>query len=44
VFCWGEIVEHVYLLLYVASKSKIKKIGAVWIDAGGDDVVRMSAR
>ena len=41
VFCWGEVVEHVYLLLYVASKSKIRKVGAEWLDAGEEVVIRM---
>ncbi|GAB7342673.1 hypothetical protein MBLNU457_g0827t1 [Dothideomycetes sp. NU457] len=44
VFCWGEVVPHVYLLLYVASKSRIKKIGAQWLDAGGEVVVQMPTR
>jgi len=44
VFCWGEVVPHVYLLLYVASKSRVKKIGAEWVDAGGEVAVRMLAR
>lgn len=41
VFCWGEVVKHVYLLLYVASKSKIRKASARWIDADGEVVVEM---
>ena len=41
VFCWGEIVRHVYLLLYVASRSKVKKLGLQWIDAEGTVVVQM---
>ncbi|PSK54145.1 hypothetical protein B9Z65_7951 [Elsinoe australis] len=41
VFCWGEIVEHVYLLLYIASKSKHRKGNPVWCDASGEVVVRM---
>jgi hypothetical protein len=41
VFCWGEVVKHVYLMLYVASKSKVRKLGLKWEDAGGEVVVRM---
>lgn len=41
VFCWGEVVKHIYLLLYVASQSKVRKIGMQWIDAGGEIVVQM---
>lgn len=44
VFCWGEVVPHIYLLLYVASKSRIKKVGAQWVDAGGEVIVKMPAR
>jgi hypothetical protein len=41
VFCWGEVVRHVYLMLYVASKSKVRKLGLKWIDAEGEVVVQM---
>ena len=44
VFCWGEIVKHVYLLLYVASKSKVRKLGLRWIDAEGKTIVQMRGR
>ena len=43
VFCWGEIVRHVFLLLYVGSKSKIKKLGLQWVDAEEKVVVQMRA-
>jgi hypothetical protein len=41
VFCWGEVVQHVYLMLYVASKSKVRKLGMKWVDAEGEVVVQM---
>lgn len=41
VFCWGEVVRHVYLMLYVASKSKVRKLGLKWIDSEGNVVVQM---
>jgi hypothetical protein len=41
IYCWGEIVKHIYLLLYVASSSKVRKLGLQWIDAEGQVVVQM---
>ncbi|KAF2147781.1 hypothetical protein K461DRAFT_316666 [Myriangium duriaei CBS 260.36] len=41
VFCWGEVVQHVYLMLYVASKNRIRKAGPRWCDARGEVVVTM---
>lgn len=41
VFCWGEIVRHVYLLIYIASKSKVRKLDLRWIDAEGKVVVQV---
>jgi hypothetical protein len=28
-------------MLYVASKSKVRKLGLIWVDADGEVVVRM---
>lgn len=41
VYCWGEVVKHVYLLLYVASDSKVRRQGLQWVDADGTVVVQM---
>lgn len=41
VFCWGEVLRHVYLMLFVASKSKVRKLGLQWIDSEGKVVVQM---
>lgn len=42
VYTWGSTTPHVYRLLYVASKSKIKRCKDVeWVDAGGQVVVRI---
>lgn len=42
VYHWGSTAPHVYLLVYVASKSKIRLCPAVeWVDAGGDVVMVM---
>ncbi|KAK4507462.1 hypothetical protein PRZ48_001197 [Zasmidium cellare] len=34
-------IRHVYLLLYVASKSKVRRLGLQWIDSDGRIVVQM---
>ncbi|KAK3661605.1 hypothetical protein LTR56_000093 [Elasticomyces elasticus] len=41
VFCWGECVREVYLMLYVASTSRVRKCGLRWVDSEGEVVVRM---
>ncbi|KFY42867.1 hypothetical protein V495_04301 [Pseudogymnoascus sp. VKM F-4514 (FW-929)] len=41
IYCWGEIVSEVYLLLYLASSRRIRSAGACWFDGGGDCVVTM---
>lgn len=41
VFCWGEIVMHIYLALFITSNSRIRKATPVWIDADEKVVVRM---
>jgi hypothetical protein len=41
VYCWGAIVGHIYLLLYMASESKIKGTGASWVGGDGQAVVTM---
>ncbi|KAL8719683.1 MAG: hypothetical protein Q9225_003338 [Loekoesia sp. 1 TL-2023] len=41
VYCWGEVVPEIYTVLVLATKRKVKKCGARWIDAGGDVVVDM---
>lgn len=41
VFCWGEVVGHVWLLCFVASNSKLKYVESRWIDADGEVVVRI---
>jgi hypothetical protein len=44
VFCWGEVVEHIYLVLYAVSESKVKDMGMQWLDGGGEVVVQMRMR
>ncbi|CAK3960404.1 Hypothetical predicted protein [Lecanosticta acicola] len=41
VYCWGEVVKHVYLMLYVASKSRVRRLGLQWIDSEGTVIVQM---
>ncbi|KAG9678715.1 hypothetical protein KCU99_g1070, partial [Aureobasidium melanogenum] len=41
VFCWGEIVGHVWLLCYVASQARLKRVESQWIDADGEVVIRI---
>ena len=41
VFCWGEVVEHVWLLCYVASQARLKRVESQWVDADGEVVVRI---
>lgn len=41
VYCWGEVVGEIWLLLFMASKRKVKGVGARWVDAGGVAVVGM---
>lgn len=41
VYCWGIVVGHIYLLIYVASEGKIRKVDARWIGGDGQTVVQM---
>lgn len=41
IYCWGEVVGEVWMMLFIASKRDIKGVGARWVDAGGVPVVVM---
>jgi len=41
IFCWGEVVRHVWLLCYVASNTKVKYVESQWFDADGKVVIRV---
>jgi hypothetical protein len=41
VYCWGTVVEHIYLLLHMASASKIKGTGACWLGGDGTAIIIM---
>ncbi|MCJ1433004.1 hypothetical protein MMC27_002363 [Xylographa pallens] len=44
VYCWGEVVGYIYILLFMGSHRKIRAMDAMWVDAGGEVVVRMDAQ
>lgn len=41
VYCWGIVAEHIYLLLHMASASKIKGTGACWVGGDGSPIIIM---
>jgi hypothetical protein len=41
VYAWGEVVMHVYLLLFLASERRIRGMGAQWRDYREEVVVQM---
>lgn len=41
VFCWGEVVQHIWQVLFVASKAQIRRGTPAWIGADGEVVVQM---
>ncbi|KAF2636615.1 hypothetical protein P280DRAFT_145883 [Massarina eburnea CBS 473.64] len=40
-FCWGEIVEHIWLALWLCSQGTIVKSGSSWLDA--EEIVMIEA-
>ncbi|KAF1932191.1 uncharacterized protein M421DRAFT_416923 [Didymella exigua CBS 183.55] len=40
-YCWGEVVEHTWLLLWLCSKGKASGTGSKWVDANGIVVIEM---
>ncbi|KAL8714388.1 MAG: hypothetical protein Q9220_001721 [cf. Caloplaca sp. 1 TL-2023] len=44
VFCWGEAVVEVWVVLWVGSGRGVGGLGAKWVDGGGEVVVEMKAR
>jgi hypothetical protein len=40
--CWGQLVEHIYLLIFIASDNKIRGKEAYWIGGGGEVIVSMT--
>ncbi|KAL1978360.1 hypothetical protein VTN31DRAFT_1219 [Thermomyces dupontii] len=41
IYCWGEIVPHMYIVLLLATERRIKKMGAQWRDGADKVVVQM---
>lgn len=42
IYCWGEVVGHVWLMLFVCSERRVKRMeGVVWKEGSGRVVVRM---
>lgn len=41
IYCWGEIVPHIYVVLFLATSRMVKGAGATWVDGGGQVVVQM---
>lgn len=44
VYCWGGVVGHLYLVLWLASQRRVKATGTVWVAGDGERVVAMGAR
>lgn len=40
-YCWGHLIKHTYLLLYLASERALKYTGADWKDAEGEVVLQV---
>ncbi|RYP70196.1 hypothetical protein DL769_005075 [Monosporascus sp. CRB-8-3] len=43
-YCWGVIVPHIYLLLYLATQREILFTGASWVDGEGKATITMGPR
>jgi hypothetical protein len=41
VYCWGFVVGHIYLLLFMSSGNKISNTGASWIGGDGQPLIKM---
>ncbi len=40
-YCWGEVMGEIWVLLFIASERKIQGVGARWIDAMQETVAQM---
>lgn len=43
-WCFGHVVGHIYLLLYLASKRKVRYTGSTWIAGDGKPVISITAK
>ncbi|EPE33733.1 hypothetical protein GLAREA_06746 [Glarea lozoyensis ATCC 20868] len=41
VYCWGITAPYLYLLLFIASQNKVRKVEAVWLAGDNSVLVRM---
>ncbi|KAF1948796.1 hypothetical protein CC80DRAFT_495124 [Byssothecium circinans] len=41
-YCWGEIVEHTWLSLWLCSHGKVAVTGASWLDGGENAVIKVA--
>ena len=44
VYCWGYVVGHIYLLLYMATKREVLVSGCEWVGGDGQTVVVVGTR
>jgi hypothetical protein len=42
IYCFGEVVGEIWIVLFLATERKIKGVGAKWIDASEEAVVIMN--
>jgi hypothetical protein len=42
VYCWGEVVGYVWLVVTIASHRQVKGSGCCWVDGGEQVIIRMA--
>jgi hypothetical protein len=42
VYCWGEVVGYMWLVMIIASERQVKGSGCCWVDGGEQIVIRMA--
>jgi hypothetical protein len=40
-YCWGEVAEHMWLIIWLCSKGRVSGTGLRWIDASGVTILEM---
>ncbi|KAK4449471.1 hypothetical protein QBC34DRAFT_405041 [Podospora aff. communis PSN243] len=43
-YCWGGVVEYLYLVIWVASKRRVRFTGATWVGSDGSPTIVVGAR
>ncbi|GKZ34017.1 hypothetical protein AbraIFM66950_004149 [Aspergillus brasiliensis] len=41
IYAWGELASHIYLLLFLASERRVRKMGLQWRDSADKVVIQM---